>query len=175
MSGAQLERPADEDDPGADETVAIYLAGPVGHLPDGGAEWRNSVVEFWGDDYEFHDPLAKYNIPAEDLTVVDGRSNPENPGTVGVEEIVEGDLELLWESDGVLVGYEAVRSIGTPMEVMWARERDYPVAIWVRDDTEFGDLSPWYQYHATAITTDPEMGLRHIERYVTQPEVFADA
>lgn len=144
--------------------TTVYLAGPVGAYDDGGAEWRNEVTESFGDEYDFRDPLSKYNAPARNLELVDGHSNPDNPVTVGIAELVESDKELLSESDGVLVGYTAVRSIGTPMEVMWAHERDYPIAIWVRDDTEFDDLSPWYQYHATAITTEPGMGLSHIER-----------
>lgn len=148
----------------------VYLAGPVANVQDGGAGWRDEVQEYFGDEYAFRDPLSKYNIPADQLDVVDGTSNPENRETVGVDEIVEGDKQLLEESDGVLVGYSAVRSIGTPMEVMWARERDYPVAIWVRDDTEFDELSPWYRYHATATTTDPGLGLSHIRNQVTDQQ-----
>lgn len=142
----------------------IYLAGPVAHAPDGGAEWREDLIDRFGDRYEFRNPLERFNVPADDLTVVPGVSNPDNPETVGVDEIVEGDKQLLDESDGVLVGYTDVRSDGSSMEVMWAREREYPVALWVRDDTDFEALSPWYRYHATEVTEEPEMGLRHIER-----------
>jgi len=142
----------------------IYLAGPVGHVPDGGEEWREMLIDHYGDRYDLRDPLADYNVPADGLDVVDGVSNPDNPETIGVTELVETDKTLLDESDGVLVGYKRVLSIGTPMEVMWAREREYPVALWIRDDTEFEELSPWYRYHSTALTTDPEMGLRHIKR-----------
>ena len=49
------------------------------------------------------------------------------------------------------------------MEVMWARERDLPVAIWIRDGTPMNDLSPWYRYHATAMTNSVDMALRHVE------------
>lgn len=152
--------------------VTIYLAGPVGHAPDGGSGWREDLVEYWGDEYDFRNPLAQYNVIADELAIVDGYSNPENPETVGRDEIVESDKEFLRESDGVLVGYTAVRSIGTPMEVMWSYERDYPVVLWVRDDTDFDAISPWYHYHTTAMTTAAGMGLRHIERQVT--EVAAD-
>lgn len=141
----------------------VYLAGPVAADEDGGAGWRNEIQEYY-DEYGFRDPLSKYNVKLDDLAIVDGYSNPENPETVGLDELVERDKQLIDESDGVLVGYSDVQSIGTPMEVMYARERDMPVALWVRDDTDFDALSPWYQYHATALTTDPEMGLRHIER-----------
>lgn len=148
--------------------TTIYLAGPVGAVEDGGAGWREEVADFFADEYDFRDPLAKYNVPADDLTVVEGHSDPEDPATVGVDELVEADKTLLRESDGVLVGYTAVQSIGTPMEVMWAREREYPVAVWVRDETPLDDLSPWYRYHATAQTTNVELALRHLDRQVRE-------
>lgn len=143
--------------------ATIYLAGPISACPDGGA-WREEVQSYFGDDYDFRDPLAKYDVPADDLMVVEGVSDPDTPHTVGIEEIVAGDKRLIDESDGLLVGYTDVQSVGTPMEVLYARERGLPVAIWVRDSTEFDALSPWYRVHATAITTAPELGLRHVER-----------
>lgn len=162
---ARLEemQPGDLVTDGGQETT-IYLAGPVAAEPDGGAAWRNELQEYYGDEYDFRDPLAKYNVKADELAIVDGYSNPDNPETVGIDEVVENDLRLIDESDGILVGYSDVASTGTPMEVMYARERDMPVALWVRDETDFDGLPIWYQYHSTALTTNPEMGLRHIER-----------
>lgn len=148
--------------------TTIYLAGPVAAYQDGGASWRDEITGFFADDYDFRDPLAKYNIPAGDLDVVDGHSNPDNPETVGVDEVVENDLRLIDESDGLLVGYTDVPSTGTPMEVMYARERDMPVALWVRDETDFEALPIWYRYHATALTTNVEMGLRHVEQMAAE-------
>jgi len=142
---------------------AIYLAGPVAALEDGGAGWRDRVTEEFGDEFELLNPLSKYNVPADELEVVDGVSGA-GAHTVGTHEIVEDDKRLLRHADGILVGYERVHSIGTPMEVMWASERDLPVAIWVRDETDFEDLSPWYRYHATAVTNAVALALRHLER-----------
>ena len=107
--------------------------------------------------------MSKYNIPVGDLQVVDS-ANHGGDNTVSVEEIVEGDKELLRQSDAVLVGYSAVRSIGTPMEVMWARERDMPVALWIRDGTAVDELSPWYRYHATAMTNSLPLALDQLDR-----------
>lgn len=151
----------------------VYLAGPVAAYDDGGAVWRDGVQEVFADEFDFRDPLAKYNIPAGDLDVVAGYSDPDNTETVGIDEVVENDLGLIDESDGILLGYTHVPSTGTPMEVMYARERDMPVALWVRDDTVFDDLPIWYRYHATALTTDVELALRHIEGQAAE-EVPAD-
>lgn len=153
--------------------ATIYLAGPVAAYPDGGAEWRDHIKAEFGDEFHFSDPLSKYNVPAEDLEVVEGQSRPHDDTTVGVAELVERDKRMIDGADGVLVGYSAVRSIGTPMEVMYARERDMPVALWLRDDTDREDLSPWYRYHATAITQHAVLGLQHIEAQA-EKGVFGD-
>lgn len=151
-------------------TPSIYLAGPVAALADGGAEWRERVGRDYGEQYDFQNPLAKYNVPVEDLTVVDGVSDPGDPTTVGADVIVEEDKAKLRASDAVLVGYVDTQSIGTPMEVMWAFERDMPVAIWIRDETDIMDLSPWYLHHAGAITNSVEMALGHLDREVSIDE-----
>jgi len=150
--------------------TSVYLAGPVAALDDGGAGWREQVGREYGEQYEFQNPLAKYNVPLDDLTIVDGVSNSDYDTTVGTDEIVREDKQKLLASDAVLVGYEDVQSIGTPMEVMYAYEREMPVSVWVRDDTEIMDLSPWYLHHASAITNSVEMALGHLDR-----EVRADA
>lgn len=139
----------------------VYLAGPVAELDDGGASWRESVEDEYRDRIETRNPLSKYNVPLEDLRVSE-QPYTGGEGVVGYSEIVESDLELLEESDAVLVGYEDVQSIGTPMEVRWAYERDYDIAIWIRDDTAIDDLSPWYLHHASAITTSLELAVGHL-------------
>jgi len=141
----------------------IYLAGPVAAYDDGGAAWRAWIKDQF-PDVDFRDPLAKYNVPVEDLTITATETPFE--GEISVDTLVESDKELLRVSDGVLVGYTDVQSVGTPMEVMWARERDYPVALWVRDDTAFDELSPWYRHHVTACTTDVELAIAHLTERV---------
>ena len=141
----------------------IYLAGPVAAYDDGGADWREAVSEVYGEEFDFRNPLDKYNVPLDKLEIVPRDADVDGEGEVSVTELVEEDKRLLRESDAVLVGYSAVRSIGTPMEVMWARERDYPVALWVRDGTDFADLSPWYQYHATATTEYIDRAMEYLD------------
>jgi len=139
----------------------IYLAGPVAAYQDGGAAWRDQITEQFGDEFVFKNPLNKYNVPVEDLTIVDG-AGTSTDGVVSVTELVEADKDLLEQSDGVLVGYSDVQSVGTPMEVMWAHERDIPVAVWLRDDTAHDELSPWYRYHADTVTDELEGALHYL-------------
>lgn len=140
----------------------VYLAGPVAAYDDGGAAWRDDIKQDYDGRCEFKDPLSKYNVPLDELEVVPGHSGPDE-ATVGVAELVEQDKRLIRKSDAVLVGYTDVQSIGTPMEVMYVRERDYPVALWVRDQTPREEVSPWYRYHATATTHLSEAAIAHCE------------
>lgn len=130
-----------------------YLAGPVASLDDGGASWRETVMDE-RLQFNYEDPLEKYNVPLDDLEVVaDDSTKRYRDNTVTVSEIVEGDKAKLRNSNAVLVGYENVHSIGTPMEVMWSYMHGYPVLLWVRDDTPRDKLSPWYRYHVSDIYT----------------------
>lgn len=142
-------------------SLVVYLAGPVQAYQDGGAAWRDRIIRQFDDEFDFRNPLDKYNVPVEDLTIVDG-AGTSTDGVVSVTELVEADKDLLEESDAVLVGYSDVQSVGTPMEVMWAYERDIPVAVWLRDDTSYEDLSPWYRYHAGAVVDEPEDALHYL-------------
>ncbi|UBF23329.1 nucleoside deoxyribosyltransferase [Halorubrum tailed virus 29] len=135
----------------SDADLSVYLAGPVQHKADGGAAWRDAIQETYSD-IRWLDPLAKYNVPVEGIDIVpEGSDAAGRDGAVTPADIVNGDKSLLRDADVVLVGYSAVRSIGTPMEVMWSHDHHKPVVIWVRDGTEVSELSPWYRYHADAI------------------------
>jgi hypothetical protein len=138
----------------------IYLAGPIAHAAMGGAGWRERVSGEFGDRAQFLDPLNRWNAVADDLEIVDGHC--DEPGHVGVRDIVEGDLNLLELADGVLVGYSQLRSVGTPMEVRWAHERDVPVALWIRDETPVRELSPWYRYHAGIVTESLDLAVGYL-------------
>jgi hypothetical protein len=141
----------------------VYLAGPVAAYDDGGAGWRADIEQTYGDRCEFKNPLDKYNVPVDDLFIVDGVSRLADENTVGVHELVERDKSLLTASDGVLVGYSDVQSIGTPMEVMWAYERDYPIALWVRDATAKSAVSPWYLHHADIVTHQRDTAVEFLQ------------
>ena len=129
----------------------VYLAGPVNHIEDGGKSWRDEIKDHYSDNefLDFRDPLDKYNIRVEDLEVVPGEDSGE--GEVSVAEIVHGDKEMIRECNALFVGYNPVRSIGTPMEVMYAYQKGYPIGIWDRESVGEEQLSPWYRYHADVI------------------------
>ncbi len=124
----------------------IYLAGPIKNVADNGRIWRNDVKLQYLNK-EFYDPLTHLDATEQDIDS---------------ETIVKCDKGGINQSDAVLVGYEAVESVGTPMEVMYAYERDLPIALWVRDDTKVADLSDWYRFH-TFPTQHLEQAVDYLE------------
>lgn len=119
------------------ERPTVYLAGPVKERDDSGATWRQDVADEWGDDFNFADPLAKYD--------------PDDDPPPSAEEIVHADLAMIDDADALLVRYGGEPTWGTPMEVRYAHTTKTPVALaWVAGS----DLSPWAEVHATYIRPD---------------------
>lgn len=142
----------------------LYMAGAVANKDDNGAGWRDQLKENI-DDIEWKDPLDKYD--ADEISIMlgggsDGVDFEEEGGetTVTDAEIVEGDKEMIDESDALLVYWEqGVAKAGTPMEVIYAYERDMPVAV-VFDGLK---PSPWVYYHADGLFPDFDRALDHLK------------
>ena len=127
----------------------LYLAGPVAHVDDHGVGWRETVAET-AHSFETANPLDKYNVGLDGLEIVH-HAPPLEEGEATPAQIVTNDKRLIDESDAILVGYEAVRMTGTPMEVQYAFGTGKPTVLWVRDDTDPEALSPWWHHHVSTI------------------------
>lgn len=64
--------------------------------------------------------------------------------------IVTGDLELVYNADGLVAIVEGQKQIGTIMEIVYANYYKKPVYLVVTNGQE---RSPWLIYHATRIFT----------------------
>ena len=131
----------------------VYLAGPVRNLDDGGLSWRQEVREVLEPYYEIESPLDKYNPSVDEISVVE-KPTPNDDSEVGFWEIVRSDKAQIDKSDVLFVGHKSVKMIGTPMEVMYAYERDIPIVIWDMDDVGEKNMSPWFRTHADIIESD---------------------
>lgn len=127
----------------------IYLAGPIrdARMPvSWRAELRNSTAEF-----EWIDPMQRDVDPYEEPTAV-----------------VEGDLERIRQSHGLLVGWhDEIPATGTSMEIRYAAaDLGIPVVLWRRDD---GDrpLSPWIREHTDHIAEAREAALWQLHGLVS--------
>jgi len=160
--------------PEIDPKPVVYLAGAVQDHPDP-VGWREGVIEQFSDRVAFKNPLGRYDCDPNELTVLPGHQNDGGTTTVGVADIVEIDKELLDDSDAVFIGYERSHgSVGTPMEVLYAYERDIPVALCIQDDTMHHEIPAWYRYHVSAQVSAPRLALRHLCLEVRRNRTDAD-
>jgi len=161
--------------PEIDPKPVVYLAGAVQDHPDP-VGWREDVIEQFSDRVAFKNPLGRYECAPDELTVLPGHQDGGDTTTVGVADIVEIDKQLLDDSDAVFIGFERSHgSVGTPMEVLYAYERDLPVALCIQDDTMHHEIPAWYRYHATAQVSAPRLALRHLCLEVRRNRTDADA
>lgn len=116
----------------------VYLAGPIQHVRDYGKGWREWLKSEHPDAHEWMDPMDKY----------DSMSDAEAEWTH--RDIVEEDLAMIDEADAVLAHWEAVPTAGTPMEIFYSyHTADTPVIV--QTTLHSSDISPWIEYHASAI------------------------
>ena len=133
----------------SDRRAVIYLAGPIRQAADP-VSWRVSIQQST-TEFAFHNPMDRD---------VDPRDDP-------ADEIVEGDLQLIDDSDGLLVGYhDEIPSVGTAMEIHIASERDIPVVVWQRDDND-SVVSPWLAYYADVIRQQRDAALWQLHGLVS--------
>lgn len=114
--------------------MKVYLAGAINGCTDAEAkDWRGYVMATY-PGHTYLDPMTR-----------DFRGRENEPGIDA--EIVEGDIDDILDSDVLLVNYDKP-SVGTSMEVFFARQVSKHVVIVARPDTK---LSPWLTYHAHAV------------------------
>lgn len=130
--------------------MKIYLAGPVQFDPDGSSVWRDDVKAQYGEQFDFIDPLDKYDVNADDIEyghLADGDNG------IAASKIVESDKEMIRESDAVLIGLrDMVPMYGTPREHEYAASvLNIPVAVWYGEGME---ISPWAVHDTVEWSTD---------------------
>jgi len=127
----------------------IYLAGPIRHAADP-ISWRIAIQQSTSE-FSFFDPMDRNVNPRDDPA----------------DEIVEGDLDLIGDSDGLLVGWhDEIPSVGTAMEIKHASEQDIPVVVWKRDDSD-EVISPWLAYYSDVIREQRDAALWQLHGLVS--------
>lgn len=115
----------------------VYLAGPVHHADDGGESWRQYLEDNY-DMFEWQNPLGKYNISFEEVSVAYNERHyqellktVDKNNIVTPEEVVRQDKEEILSCDAVLVGWTGVWSDGTLREIEFASHQlNRPVVMW---------------------------------------------
>jgi len=131
---------------------SVYLSGPIRCVEDDGRGWRNDVIEQYGDEFEFHNPLDRYDPETMDIL-----SDPSNidldadKQQVLPTEYVADDKRLMAQSEAVLLGLPEEIARGSLMEAMWCSLHQIPVYAWtIEGQTESG----WLHVHAEIVSDD---------------------
>lgn len=138
------------------ETCRIYLSGGMGNISfEEQSKWRKQVInaiKFNGYDYEkkpiFFNPVDHYNF-------TDIRYKSER-------EVMEYDLNALRHSDLVIVNFNDLKSIGTAMELMLAKEMHIPVIGWNPNNE---NLHPWLAECTTRLCDDLREAVEHVVEF----------
>lgn len=141
-------------------TESIYMAGPIQYVNDYGKGWREWLKSERPDAFEWVDPMDKYNTMEE----------AEAEWTSS--DIVQDDLEMIDNADAVLAHWEAVPTAGTPMEIFYSYHMaDTPVVVQTK--LHESDVSPWIEYHATAVVETFEDAIHALEEIIADEKIEA--
>lgn len=135
------------------ELSSVYLGGPIQHVNDNGLGWRRWLQKEHPDEFDWVDPMAKYN----------GQEDEYEEWTD--ERIIVEDLAMIESSDALLVHWDEVPTCGTPMEIFFSYEfLEMPVVV--QTTVPEGDLSPWLTKHASSITETFSEAINELHDYV---------
>lgn len=124
--------------------MKVYLCGPINGCTDEECkDWREFVKAKLPDTL---DPMRRDYRGVEDQKY---------------EEIVEGDIEDIKESDVLLVNCSGP-SWGTAMEIRFAFDRDIPVVVVHPPEMK---ISPWLRYHSTKFCNSFDEAIGWIEEH----------
>lgn len=127
----------------------IYLAGPMAGRSDIDAKkWRDYMtIKLVDKNINIRNPMDRDYRNHVKFTEKD------------IKDIVEGDKNDIKRSDLVVVYYDRP-SVGTSMEILYAFERNIPVAIINASGNDV--ISPWLTYHAEYITADIDQMIKYV-------------
>lgn len=145
----------------------VYLAGPIRCTENGGEEWRSQAEEWYGDTFDFVNPLDQFNGSQDHVEFVETLDDMDEDSEMTQHldiEVVAHDKSRILGSDFVFVGLENVITRGTMMEIMYAYSNGVPVYLWLMDGRSRDDISTWVRFHADRISQDMDELMEIMER-----------
>lgn len=138
------------------ENVRIYLAGGMTGLTlEEQTKWRNKFKDAiqYGEYDLIKTPI--FFSPADHYSLFETEHKSER-------EVMEFDLYNLRRSDLVVVNFNSPKSIGTAMELMFAKENKIPVIGLNKDCIE---LHPWLVECCVRICSDFRELVSHVTNF----------
>jgi hypothetical protein len=145
------------------EEDMVYLSGPIRKAEEDGREWRNGVIEEYGDRLNFNNPLDMYD-PGTHNILCDPKyfdEDSEKTQVLPSEYVTEDKLNIL-NSEYLLVGLPDIVARGTLMECMYAYGHGIPIFIWTIDEQK---ESGWIFEHAAYIGSNLDVVMKRLMNY----------
>lgn len=137
------------------ESVKIYLSGSMMDSTwEEQSKWRQQIMNAINYQYEHEKKVSFFN-PVNFYNFKDKQQKSER-------EVMEFDLYNLRDSDIVIVNFNNVRSIGTAMELMLAKEMHIPVIGWNSSGEE---LHPWLSECTTRLCDNMRETVEHVVEF----------
>ena len=136
-------------------TVKIYLAHPYSHR----REAQQVQLALEAEGYLVVNP---FNHTAEDIYLTQQWETSFTPALN--RRIASKDFEKI-ESCNLVVAYLPVKSIGTPMEIVYSYHAKKPVIVLTNDDHYYRD-HPWLNCFATVATSLSDL-VHHVKQLST--------
>lgn len=150
--------------------ISVYLAGAINDKADFGKNWRTDFEEEYGDQFKILNPLDVHDGEDLEFVVDGGEQRIESKHSVSAEQVVEADKQMIDDADVVYVKWEqGVEHCGTPMEVMYSYERDYPVVV-EYDGTDMYQGSIWLHAHSDFVAESREECVERLSAYAEEVE-----
>lgn len=146
-----------------EEKNTIYLSGPIRKANDNGRTWREELVAEYSDEFDFCNPLDRYNPREHDIlndpVKLSDKSDKEQ---ILPSEYVMSDKVGIREAEFMFVGLPEIIARGTCMECQYAYENDTPFFVWTMDGQE---ESGWLFHHAEVMYNDKNAIMDFIKDY----------
>jgi len=142
---------------------SIYLSGPIRKADDNGRDWREELIDDYSDQFDFINPLDRYN-PDEHEILNDPIHISEDSDKTQIlpSEYVLSDKMGIKQAEFLFVGLPEIIARGTCMECQFASENDTPIFVWTMDGQE---ESGWLFRHAEVMYDDRDTLMEYIQNY----------
>jgi hypothetical protein len=142
----------------------VYLAGPIRHAENGGHDWRDDIIEEYGDQFDFLNPLDAFDTTEDEISWLQPgevpEDYPESETVLPPKELIQTDKQMIREADAMLLdAREQVPTYGTPREHEYAVQVGTPVVVRYEEGQQ---LSPWQIGDAEFLHESRRQCMRHI-------------
>lgn len=151
------------------ESDGVYLSGPIRCADDDGRGWREDLIEDYGEEFTFNNPLDMYDPDEVDIVCdpVDYLPDSDREQILPSEYVTQ-DKYLIADSECVFVGLPEIIARGTMLECGFAKWAiGIPFFVWKNEGQE---ESGWIFDNAKYVSENREDVIRAIRNWMNRKQ-----